>query len=327
MISRAAESCFWMHRYLERVESTARMLHVNLSLLLDVSLPEFERWRPVLIVCGEQPRFEGHFGRAATDDAERVQEYLAWNEQSPVSILTSLRWARENARTIRETLSLEMWEALNAFWLWLTGKDARRLYRTDRQSFYQRVREHCYLFHGTWQGTMSQGEAFDFMRLGLYLERAGQTSRILDVKHHTLGPSTGRLETHVENVHWLAILRSCSASEPFFKQSPQLSGPAVAAFLLLAPSFPRAVRCCLDRAADSLARLRGESAEVGKRSAALLGGLCERLAHRSIADVLSSGLHDEITAVIDWTADVGEAVHADFFDPPLDALLATLVAE
>ncbi|MCC7535692.1 MAG: alpha-E domain-containing protein [Deltaproteobacteria bacterium] len=338
MISRAAESCFWLHRYVERVESSARMLQVNLGLLLDLDLPAFERWRPVLIVAGEQPRFESLFGAKATDDAETVQDYLTWNEDNPVSILTSLRWGRENARTIRETISLEMWETLNAFWLWLSGKEARRLYRQDRHAFYQRVREHCLLFLGTWESTMPEGEAFDFMRLGLYLERAGQTARILDVKHHTLGPWTGQVETHVDNVQWLAILRSCSASEPFFKGNAQLSGPAVAAFLLLARGFPRSVRCCIDRAGDSLARIReqgpspvagerlGVRDDVGKRSATVLAMLRDHFAKRSIADVVASGLHEELTGLIEWVTDACDAVHADFFDPPVDALMASLVA-
>lgn len=291
MISRVAESCYWLHRYIERVENTARMLHVNVFFLLDVNLPQFEQWRPALIVAGEEPRFQELFGEDRMGDGEVVQEYLVWDERNPASVLSSLRQARENARTIREAISLEAWTAVNGFWLWLTGGQGRRLYGRDRQAFYDRVRESCDLFLGVAHNTMSHDEPFHFMRLGMLLERAGQTARILDLKYHHLGPTLPDVETPQEAAEWLAILRSCSAAEPFFTRS--LAGPtgaAVAEFLLFDRQFPRSVLFCLNRSWHHLQFIRpDETLQIGQESARRLEGLLRRLRSRSLDQVLRTG--------------------------------------
>jgi uncharacterized alpha-E superfamily protein len=327
VISRVAESCFWLHRYIERAESMARMLEVNRAFVLDADLPELQRWRPAIIVCGEEKRFLERFGRAALDDGEAVQRYLCWDEQCPVSIQTSVRWARENARTIREALSQELWETLNAFWLWHTSAEGHKLYDDMPYDFYGRVKELCFLFHGVCHNTMLHEEAFDFMRLGMQLERAGQTARLLDVHHHALGRGVGdgdgggagvagAADAQVETAQWLAILRSCSASDASFQKSRKpLSGPAIAQFLLLEEGFPRSVWHCVTRAWNFLVRIRDRAPRVGRASAGLLGALVDSLRGRSINDILEAGLHDELTRIIDRTSEVCEAVHADYFDP------------
>ena len=316
MISRVAESCFWLNRYLERVETLARLLSVNLAFQLDVDLPEAERWKPIVIVTGEQARFEAKVGARHPGDAETVQEFLVWDRDNPSSLVSSLFWARENARTIRETVSLEMWETLNGLWLWLAEREARRLYERERHGFYLQVRDRCLLFHAHCQATMLHEEPFDFMHLGTALERASQTARVLDVKYHTLGPTDPTFEAPEEAAEWLAVLRSCSAIEPFFKRSgTALSGANVAAFLLFDPSFPRSVRQNLDRAWNFLCRVNAAAPEVGERSARRLEGLRGELRALDIDRVLERGLHDVLTWVVDATADVGAAVHADFFDP------------
>ena len=148
MISRVASSCFWLNRHIERVEVLARMLDVNLAFQLDVDLAEADRWRPLVIVGGQEQDFLARTAPALYDDAEEVQHYLTWDEEVPISLVSSLRWARENARTIRETISLEMFETLNDLWVWLGERSARRLYEDDRHAFYLRLRNQCLLFHG-----------------------------------------------------------------------------------------------------------------------------------------------------------------------------------
>lgn len=315
MISRVAESCFWLHRYMERVENTARMLQVNVWFLLDVDLPVLNHWRPALIVAGEDARFRSLHDELAADDAEAVQEYLVWDDRNPTSVVRSLGAAREHARTIRDTISLEAWAAVNSFWLWLRGGAGRRLYGRDRHAFYDRVRESCYMFHGVCADTMLYNEPFDFMRLGMLLERAGQTARILDIKYHNLGPTHADRESPAEAAQWLAILRSCSATEPFFKRSVTgPTGPAVAEFLLLDVVFPRAVLYCLNRAWHFLQRIRPPAeVEIGARSAELLDKLVRRLRTQTIDRLLASGIHAELTTMIDGTAEVCDAVAADYF--------------
>ncbi|MGH7480523.1 MAG: alpha-E domain-containing protein, partial [Longimicrobiales bacterium] len=268
-----------MHRYVERAESTARMVRVNSAYLLDVELPAADRWLPLLIVAGEEPAFLERWGEAAANDGERVQDYLTWDQAVPSSIIASVAAARENARTVRDTISLECWEAINAFHLWLQAGTGHRLYERHRAAFYEQVKDRCHLFHGVCHDTMMHEEPFDFMRLGMLLERAGQTARLLDVKYHTLGPTVRGRETPAETAAWLAILRACAAYEAFFKRaSGPLNGPAVAAFLLLEPGFPRSVTHCLDRAANFLRRLR---ATAGRG----VGDASDRLLDRLLAEV------------------------------------------
>lgn len=321
MISRVAESCFWLNRYVERVEVLARMLSVNLAFQLDVELPDAERWRPLVVVIGQEHDFLDRTPADRVDDAETVQEYLTWSEDHPSSLLASLRAARENARTIRETISLEMWETLNDLWVWMGDRAARRLWDRERADFYQKLRDQCLLFHGVAQATMLHEEPFQFMRLGTALERASQTARILDVKHHSVGPTRegeGE-ELPAETAQWLATLRSCSGVEPFMKREENaLCGRAVAEFLLFDRSFPRSVLHNLLRTRNFLGLLRPPAPlAIGARSDALVSAALERFEALDVDRVLAEGLHDVLTWIVGTTAEIGSAIRADFFEPAI----------
>jgi uncharacterized alpha-E superfamily protein len=318
VISRAAESCFWQNRYLERAETLVRLLATNLAFQLDVQLPDAERWRPLVVVTGELARFEDHVGAEAAEDEEAVQHFLTWEEENPSSLVSSLFGARENSRTIRETVSREMWETLNELWLFVQGQEGRRLYQRDRYAFYHEVRDRCLLFHAHAQSTMLHEEPFDFMRLGTALERAGQTARLLDVKYHSLGPTHAELEMPAEAAQWLAVLRFCSGSEPFFKRSAHvLSGPNVAAFLLFDRSFPRSLHHNLSRARNFLRRITAPAPQVGERSTTLLEGLLGWLEELTIDDVLERSIHDVLEFLVESVGEIGSAIRADFFEPGL----------
>jgi uncharacterized alpha-E superfamily protein len=321
MIARVAESCFWIHRYVERVDNTARLLAVNFSYLLDVPAISAERWRPLLVVAGVEGDFRQNVGAGHLEDGEKVQEFLVWSENNPVSALNSLRNARENARTIRETISLEAWQVLNRFWLWMNDEETRYLFATERATFYERMRESCQLFHGVCSDTLLHEEPFEFMRLGMFLERAGQTARILDTKYHAVGPTRAGAETTLEAAEWIAILRSCSGYEPFFKRGEgMLSGRSVAEFMLLDPAFPRAVLHCVLRAWNFMKLIRGDRPEgLGAHSAGLLVDLLTHLRNRTIEDVLDSGLHTELTEIVDRLAIICSAVQADYFSGEIAA--------
>jgi len=317
MISRAAESCFWLNRYLERIASLARLLEVGHAFQLDVDLRINERWRPLVIVVGQERDFEERTPAPQRDDGETVQRYLCFDEENPSSIRSSLFWARENARTIRETVSLEMWLTLNDLWLWFTSRAARRLYDSDRTAFYAHLRNQCALYHGYALETMLHEEAFRFMRLGSALERANQTARILDVRHHAIGRESDGPETADEAAQWLAVLRSCGAIEPFFKRPDnEISGYAVANFLLLDPGFPRSVVHNLHRVRNFLMLLRVPgNPQRGARSRQLIGQVIEYTESGGFARLIESGLHRELTWLVDRTGDLGEQIRADYFDP------------
>jgi uncharacterized alpha-E superfamily protein len=317
LISRVAESCFWLSRYVERTENCARLLSVNRSFVLDVDLAPAERWWPIVVVAGEQDRIKEHLPAESFHDDEQMQEYLTWSEDNPISLLSSVQWARENARTIREVISLEMWQTLNSFWHWLSGGKGRRMYRRDPEAFYRHVREQSALFQGTAQQTMLHETAYDFMRLGMLLERAGWTARILDVKHHLAGAThDAGQESPLEAAHAIALLRSCSATDPFFRQVQAApTGQRVVTFLLEEDAFPRSVVHCLDRAWRFLQRVRPEHGKTGAESAALLSGLLEELRGREAGELFELDLHVQLTHIIDRTADVCDAIRRDYFAP------------
>lgn len=316
MISRVAENCFWMHRYVERAENTARLLHVNRNFVLDVNVPLEQRWQPVIVVSGEQDRFPELYSEEAASDGEIVQEYLTWNENNPVSILSSIRWARENARTIREVISLEMWQSINATYHWLAGGEGRLEYQSDRDDFYDRIKECTAHFDGVFHNTILHEEPYYFMLLGMFIERAGQIARIIDVKHHTVGNGQ-KGESAVEAAHGLALLRSCSATESFFKRVRAApSGRTIAPFVILEERFPRSVLHCLARARACLTEIRGFTRRAEPTpSADMLEALVDSVRRHDAGSLHAAGVHQELTRVIEATSEVCAAIHEDYFDP------------
>jgi uncharacterized alpha-E superfamily protein len=318
MISRVAESCFWLFRYIERAECSARLTSVNRLIVLDANVVDPERWRPVIVVVGEQKRFEEQVGADKYLDDDDTEEFLTWSEKNPVSIRNNLYWARENARQIREVISREMWETLNTWWQWFNGRAAQREYKKDRSQFYQRIRSMCCEFQGISYDTMLHEEPLDFMRLGMALERANQTARLMDVTHHRVASNEkASLESPWQSAQWVSQLKLCAADEPYFKRNRAApTGSVVAAFLLQDPTFPRSVRHCFERAEEALGNI--ELAAERRRptpSLSAVRSMVDRLRSQNIVSVIQSGLHAELTHVVNTTASVCEQLHHDFFDP------------
>lgn len=318
MISRVAESCFWLNRHVERVEVLSRILGVNLAFQLDVELEDAQRWRPLVVVAGQEADFVKRVESSEVDDPEEIQEYLTWNEDNPSSLYSSIRSARDNARTIRETISLEMWETLNDLWVWIGDREARKLYQSDRQGFYLRLRNQCLLFHGIAQCTMLHEDPFEFMRLGTAIERAGQTARILDVHHHSIGGvAEDAEEMPIEIAQWLAILRFCSGVEPFLKRRTAApSGKSVAEFLLFEEAFARSVVHNLTRTANFLALVSpDENPSIGAPARKFLAETRKELEAMTIETVLRDGLHEKLTWIVGATAEVSNLISSEFFSP------------
>ena len=303
MISRVAENCFWLGRYLERAESTARVLGVTHNLALDAELPPEQCWRPVLITAGEEPSFLERFGADALEDPAQVEAYMTWDDANLSSVVCSARALRENARSIRDVVSLDAWEAINDLYLYLRGERGRADWVDHRQGFYTRVRSGTQLALGLMRSTMLHDLGLDFIWLGVMLERAAQTARLLDVHHHALAGAPGAVESAV----WLTILRACSGFEPFMKRARgQVGGRAVASFLLLEAQFPRSIRYCVHAANSRLNAIRPpEHVEYpGAESAARLRALDAWVAKLG-ADAMDAGrAHDVLTRVVDEIAGV-----------------------
>jgi uncharacterized alpha-E superfamily protein len=327
LISRVADHCFWFGRYVERAESTARFLAVTQSLALDAELHPEDCWRSALISAGEAPAFDEKYGADAARDGDLVQRYMTWDRDSAVSIRSTIGFARENARSMREVVSIEAWETVNELYLWMESAEAANLYETSRFEHYFGVRRRTQLCLGLLRSTMLHDTALDFIWLGVMLERLGQTARFLDVHHHalsTLPPvptSSARAvgQEVVETALWLTLLRACSGFEPFMKRyQGRVSGEAVAAFLLLEPRFPRSVRYCAHAAHERLLSIRPPE-DAGFPGAAPLErarALDAWVASLDPESLLPAYVHMVLTRVVDDAALVCEGIAEEFFGRP-----------
>jgi uncharacterized alpha-E superfamily protein len=316
MISRVAENCFWLNRYIERAETTSRLVAVNRLGILDTDIHEGLRWKPVVVVSGEQKRFEALLGEAGYNDDAKAEEYLTWNPENPASVYSSFAGARENARTTREVVSREMWETINAAWRWLNSPSALRDYRKDSERFHRRIRSTCAEFQGNCHDTMLHEEPFDFLRFGTLVERASQTARVMDVKHHwLLQTADSEYESPQESAQWMGLLRLCSAVEPFFKRHTSApTGPMVMRFILQDTGFPRSVVHSLDRMCDFVSRINIQT-KGGAPTATLrlASAMAERLRETNVGALSAQALHVELTRVIETTAQICVQASEDYF--------------
>jgi uncharacterized alpha-E superfamily protein len=315
MISRVAECCFWLARYLERVDSLARLLAVHHGLHIDAVASSQYRWRPLLRVTGQEQAYVERLGEDSLDDGEAIERYVTWDEENASSLLHAVAAARENARTVREVMSLEPWEAINDLWLWMNDEASRRLYDQNRSAFYEHLFRSTVLFHGLTHATMLHDEPFSFVKLGRAVERAGQTARILDA--HS-GRAPGTEGDAADAARWLATLRSCCAYDPFFRRSKHfLDQRSVTEFLLFDRDFPRSVLFSLDEARSLLFELRRDDPRgLPRRSTESLERIRGELLQMDMTDVRRRGFHRTLGWIIDATDKLCDAIHDDYLDPP-----------
>jgi len=294
MLSRVADSCFWLSRYIERAETNARILDVNMQLMLDFEdqtpASMQQHWQPVLATLEDQELFS-KIHETVTPDT--VMDFVTFEKKNPHGIYSCVANARENARTVREQISSEMWEQLNRTYLYLRDGRARLDFQESPIDFYRRLVDQLHGFQGTTDATMTHGEGWDFIQIGKYLERADSTSRVLDIKYHILLPSGEQVGGHVDITQWMAVLRSCSGLEAYLKSYVgHVSGWQVAEFLILHDEFPRSIRFCVDGLDSALHRISGcEKNHFSTEAERLSGLLRSTLDYTTIASVFQGGLH------------------------------------
>jgi uncharacterized alpha-E superfamily protein len=329
VIARVADNCFWFGRYLERAESTARLLGVTRELVFDAELPPQQCWQPLVIVSGEYARFAAAQGAAAVGNGEIVQRDMTWSPENQVSIRSSVRAAREIARTIRDALSLEVWEEVNQLYLWLSGAEGEDAYASHREEFYRQVRRRTQLSLGLVRSTMLHDDPMRFLWLGVMLERVGQTARILDMHHHTISSAASsgeRPHRVVELGLWLSLLRACSGFDAFMKRNRgRVTRSGVAGFLLFEDQFPRSLRYCLRSALATMRQIwpdaDGAGAAPGTRPIAALRTLCAWLGDRE-PELRSSSVHGLLTEVVDQISEICATLQQEMLGPrraPLQA--------
>jgi uncharacterized alpha-E superfamily protein len=289
MLSRVADSIYWMSRYVERAENVARFVDVNLNLMLDSPSGEDQQWQPLVNITGDTVDFAKRYHETTQHN---VIQFLTFDRDNPNSIISCLRAARESARSVREIISSEMWLQLNSFYLMVNSAAASGKFFESPHEFFTEVKLASHLFTGITDATMTHGEAWHFCRLGRKLERADKTSRILDVKYFILLRSAADVGTPFDDVQWAAVLRSASAFEMYRKRHGRVSPKSIVEFLLLDQEFPRAIRFCLNAARDSLHAISGTPIGTYRKPAEkLLGQLCSDLAYANVDDAMTEGLH------------------------------------
>lgn len=309
MLSRTADHLYWMSRYTERAENTARMLDVNwqMSLLPQPAQLAERSWRAMLDISELTTQYLATYERVSAAD---VLDFMVRNPSNPSSIVSCIQMARENARAVRGSLTTEVWETHNTTWLELARLLAERQHLTDPSKFFEWVKFRSHLSRGVALGTMLHDEAFAFTRIGTFLERADNTARILDVKFYEAGsePESGR-----EFYHWTAILRSVSAFEIYRRVYRDVITPErVAELLILRGDMPRSLAASLNGLYESLQDVTVDRSGDTMR---LAGRLKSELLYASIDDILAHGLHEYLTEFLVRINAIGNRISRDFLVP------------
>ncbi len=311
MLSRVAKNLYWMSRNIERADNIARFVDVNLHLLMDLPVEEINQWESLIAITGDKELFDKRYGAATS---ENVIEFLTFDKEYHNSLYCCLQNARENARTVREGISSELWRKINEMYLDLGAPGMKRKAQAEPNRFYSSIKDGCTLLQGLSEGTMTHGEAWHFMRLGQAMERADKTSRILDVKYFILLPDAGYVNTPYDNIQWAAVLKSVSALEMFRLEYRRIAPRSVAEFLLLNQGFPRAFRFCIARAERCLHEISGSAdGNYANPAERCLGRLSSVLSYTDIDEILAQGLHEYIDGLQLQLNTAGAAIGETFF--------------
>jgi uncharacterized alpha-E superfamily protein len=308
MLSRTADALFWLARYVERADNTARIIDAaNRLTAMPVSYAgESNEWESALAAAGALAAFDAANGPAERD---RVIDFLAFSADNPSSIKNCLGTARHNSRAERTALTTDMWEAINSGWLGLKRFDGARMDRDTLTEFLGRVKDACLLFDGSAYRTMLRNDAYFFLRLGVYLERADSTARILDVKYHLLLPEGARVGGGLDYFQWASILRSVSSLTAYrWVYHESLKPWLIADLLVLNEQMPRSLASCYENLCAFLDEI---SLAYGRQGPAqrVARSVRTRLQNASISDIFQKkGLHEFLTEFIADNARLGSAI-------------------
>ena len=315
MLSRTADHLFWMSRYTERAENTARMLDVNYqtSLLPQSASSAQAGWEGLLSISELKPAFIKQYGAKVVP--RDVMDFMVCDEKNSSSIVSCLKNARENARAVRGTLTTEVWETENQTYLEVLRMLKNGDFESDPSRFFEWVKFRSHLSRGVTAGTMLQDEAFHFLRLGTFLERADNTARLVDVKFHAANKelSPGGTDEDFDFYHWSSILRSVSGFEIYRRVYRDVIKPErVAELLILRADMPRSLLGCLNEFMNNLAMVTSDNASETQRRA---GKLRSELQFARIDEILANGLHAFLTQFLDRVNEIGGNLSREFLVP------------
>ncbi|MES2733835.1 MAG: alpha-E domain-containing protein [Bacteroidota bacterium] len=312
MLSRVAYSIYWMNRYMERAENYARFISVNFNLSLDLPAEVPEQWEPLIIATADDELFLKHYD---TPSRVNVVYFMTFDAHNPNSILSNLYYARENARSIRESISKEMWEHINQFyWKVKDLSTVKDLDMNALQEFFNEVKMGSQLFFGIVDSTITRGEGWNFGRVGRFLERADKTSRCVDMKNFQALPGEEAAGSPLDILQWSSVLKAASAYNMFRQQYNAITPVNIVEFLLLDRKFPRSVMYCIRQAELSLYEISGSPVGVLTNMAERkIGKLRSELEFIDVQEIFDFGLHEYIDSFQTKDNDIAAEVYNTFF--------------
>ncbi len=310
MLSRVADSIYWMTRYIERAENYSRFMDVNLSLSIDLPKDISAQWQPLVRITGDDVLFESLYKEYSR---ETVVEFLTFNKNNPNSILSCLIQARENARTVREIISSEMWRQINE--LFLSVKDTSMVRHGNLSDFYRDIKNGAHLFNGIMDATLIHNESYHFANFGRLFERADKTARIIDMKYFYMLPRVEDVGTAIDFLQWSALLKSTSAYEMYRKKYGKMDFRNILQLLIFDREFPRAIHFALLEADRSLHAISGAPVGAfGNAAEKEMGKIIARLSFNDVHDVVHYGLHEYLDDFQVRLNCLGEEIFHTFFN-------------
>lgn len=309
MLGKTAGGLYWMFRYLERSENTARLIDAGMRIALTRSSAAQDEWSSILATAGVR---QGYLEKYETYAQDTAIDFLLRDKDNSSSVLSSIEAARNNARLVRTALTREVWEAVNECWMIMKKQLARKVAERDLPEVLNSIRQRSAFVRGALHGTMMRNEIYDFARVGTFLERSDNTARILDVKYYVLLPSAMQVGSSLDNVQWETILRSVSAEGAYRWTFGQDVRPReIAKFLMLDKRMPRSLRFCSDKIGDNLGYL-AEDYGVSKPSHELSQKICQNFRSSSIQEIFETGLHEFIQTFLRDNANLGRQIEIDY---------------
>ena len=309
MLGKTADGLFWMFRYLERNENTARLLDAGFRIALTRAAAAENEWASVITTIGVKQPFMEKYERMDTD---HVIDFLLRDPSNPSSVMSMIQSARDNARLLRTALTRELWSATNECWLTLKELLAHPVRERELPFVLSTIQRQNALLGGTLHGTMMRNDIFNFARLGTFLERADNTARILDVKYYLLLPSVSLVGSSVDNIQWETILRSVSAQRSYHRlHKGDVRPREIANFLMLDLRMPRSLAFCYSKIVGNLTHL-AKNYEVRQPCFDQAETVFARLTDRSIEDIFESGLHEFIQNFIQDNNILGRQIEKDY---------------
>ncbi len=310
MLGRSANGIFWMSRYLERAENTARLLDVGFRMAMTRgNVSQDEEWKSVLVTIGQHDAYRKRYADYA---GAQVFNYILRGSDNASSVLQMIESARTNARMVRTSITRDVWEATNEAWMGLRACLSDEVRETNLGEVLGAIRRHATMVRGALEGSMLRNEVFNFSRIAAFIERADNTARILDVKYYVLLPSVAWVGSSLDNVQWEAVLRSAAGDRAYrWLNAGTIEPRGIAEFLILDERFPRSLAFCYDKLRSNLASL---ARQYGGETSAheLLRDAGARLQRTSIETIIEGGLHQFITAFIHGNLRIASAIAADY---------------